>query len=98
LVFTVKPALCALINGLITLLGTTRRKRIPTKVNNPTFTPAAKALIHSMTGTKVNKMASAIKITAIIIIGAISTISIFIPPILFYIIFREQRYAFLLLL
>src|SRR5699024_10244785 len=72
---TSKPALYALINGLMTRDGTTRRKRIPNKVNKPTFTQADKALIHRATGTNVNKITNAININAIIIIGATFNIS-----------------------
>src|SRR5699024_11312704 len=45
----------------------------------PTFTPAASALIHNVTGINVNNTASAIKITAIITSGKISN-AMFNPP------------------
>lgn len=43
----------------MTLRGDTRRKRIPTNVPIPTFTPAANAEIHKPTGTNENKINNA---------------------------------------
>src|SRR5699024_7364257 len=85
----------ALINGLMTRDGTTRRKRIPTSVNSPTLTPAASALIHNITGTKVNKTAKAIIITAIIIIGMIS-ITLIKNSSSIHLLVIERQFSYLL--
>ena len=70
------PALLALINGKTILFGGTRLKRIPTKLNNPTWTFAANAEIHSPTGTKLNRTIKNTKISTIKIIPGI----ILFPP------------------
>ncbi len=46
------PAFTALIIGMMILAGTTLRSLIPTKVSNPTRTPAAHAEIHRPMGMK----------------------------------------------
>src|SRR5699024_6544931 len=84
LVDTSNPALYALIKGLITRDGTTRRNLIPTNVNKPTRTPAANALIQSATGTNVNNTTSAIKIIAIKITGKTSANYMLNPPNYYY--------------
>ena len=46
------PALTDLIMGMMILAGTTLRNLIPTRVSNPTLTPAAHADIHRPIGMK----------------------------------------------
>ena len=53
----------SLIIGLITLLGITRLKRIPTNVKILTFTPAAIALIHNPSGKNVKNTEISINTT-----------------------------------
>ncbi|CAI8862020.1 Secreted protein [Bacillus sp. IT-13CA1] len=63
---TSSPALCALMSGFTTRFGMTRRSLIPISVKMLILTPAAKAEIHSMTGTNVKKTASRMIPAAII--------------------------------
>src|SRR5690606_16040395 len=59
--FRSRPALTALIRGLIMTAGTTRRSRMPMRVRRLMRTPAAKAAIHRPTGMKLNRMRRADK-------------------------------------
>src|SRR5699024_11619032 len=74
------------MSGLMTLEGITLLNRIPTSVNRPILTPAARALIHNITGTNVKSIANAISITAMMIIGMIYN-SIYSHPIFILFIF-----------
>ena len=82
--------MCALIIGLITLLGITRLNLIPTSVKILTFTPAAIALIQRPSGKKVKKIDSTISTTTTII--PVKTNSgIILPPYFIYIFLTTIR-------
>ncbi len=64
LISSPKPALLDLISVLTIRAGGTRRRRIPIRVTMPIGTPAARAEIHKPSGTKLKKMETPKKISA----------------------------------